>query len=488
MEYGVGVWYSFESKNPLPQLENHSAALVDNRYIYVFGGNSGNEQYNSLFALDTATMEIQQPRLNGALPRGRSAHTSTMYNNKVYVLFGWGGTGNELHDMQILDLGTLAWSEANTIGEKPSARHWQTASLVANRMFVFAGYDGSNQRNDLYILNLDTMTWTKPVTSGDIPCKRANHKAVVVGKNIYVIGGWNGHGACDGVHVLDTETCTWTAAVVSGVVPQARTGCEAILFHNHIVCFGGKDSNKKAHNDVYVLNLDTMAWLKLTTTGTPPSERMNTAGLLVGDRVIYIGGNCEGRKQNDVNVLDLSYFLLAPSIHVPSASLSQDLSQQVNRQEHADVTFIVQGKPIYAHKVLLCARSEYFKSMFTVGMREARSAEVVIPDTRYETFLSLIEFLYTDKDEVDLDGALELLRLANMYDVRRLSALIEMQVAKHIDADTVCQVFQEADTFTCHALRETCLRFILNNFDAVSKQSSFLDLRRDLLGEVLNSR
>ena len=97
------------------------------------------------------------------------------------------------------------------------------------------------------------------MVSGDIPCKRANHKAVVVGKNIYVIGGWNGHGACDGVHVLDTETCTWTAASVNGQAPASRTGCEAVLYKNHIVCFGGKDSMKKAHNDVYALNLGLIA-------------------------------------------------------------------------------------------------------------------------------------------------------------------------------------------------------------------------------------
>jgi len=353
---------------------------------------------------------------------------------------------------------------------------------------VFAGYDGSNQRNDLYTLNLDTLTWTKPVVSGDIPCKRANHKAVVVGKNIYVIGGWNGHGACDGVHVLDTETCTWTAASVNGQAPASRTGCEAVLYKNHIVCFGGKDSMKKAHNDVYALNLDQMVWLKVNTTGAAPSERMNTAGLLVGSRVIYVGGNCEGRKQNDVNVLDLSNFLLPPHIQVPPPSLSADLATCINKAEHSDITFIVQGKPIHAHKVVMCARSEYFRGMFAHGMKEAHASEIIIPDTRYETFLALVEFLYTDKDEVDLDGALELLRLANMYGVPRLSALIEMQVAKHIDVETVCAVFQEADTYSCRDLRDTCLRFLLNNFDAVSKTSSFLDLRRDLIGEVLNAR
>lgn len=57
---------------------------------------------------------------------------------------------------------------------------------------------------------------------------------------------------------------------------------------------------------MYALNLDTCVWTKVQTNGAPPSERMNTAGLLVGNRIIYIGGNCDGRKQNDVHILDLS--------------------------------------------------------------------------------------------------------------------------------------------------------------------------------------
>ena len=113
------------------------------------------------------------------------------------------------------------------------------------------------------------------MVSGDIPCKRANHKAVVVGKNMYVIGGWNGHGACDGVYMLAGHVRVVVPAD-NGTAPQARTGCEATLYkvqraalicvccarsrmQNHIICFGGKDSQKRAHNDLYALSLGTPA-------------------------------------------------------------------------------------------------------------------------------------------------------------------------------------------------------------------------------------
>ena len=154
--------------------------------------------------------------------------------------------------------------------------------------------------------------------------------------------------------------------------------------------------------------------------------------------------------------------------------------------------------------------------MFSHGMREARESEITIPDVRYETFLAVIRFLYSDIEEVlldsvcrccvskcvhclsvqvDLDSALEMLKLANMWSLPRLSAFIEQQVANHIDPETVCAVFQvrassrsrlclslsllfssecvcvcglracvsvqEADTYTCAALRDQCKDYSL---------------------------
>lgn len=38
--------------------------------------------------------------------------------------------------------------------------------------------------------------------------------------------------------------------------------------------------------------------------------------------------------------------------------------------------------------------------MFEHGMREARQAEIPLPDTHYETFVAMLRFLYTDQEEV----------------------------------------------------------------------------------------
>ena len=56
---------------------------------------------------------------------------------------------------------------------------------------------------------------------------------------------------------------------------------------------------------------------------------------------------------------------------------------------------LVEGRVVYAHKVILSALSERFRGMFSSGFREARESQVVVPGVRHEVFLLLLEYLYT---------------------------------------------------------------------------------------------
>lgn len=65
----------------------------------------------------------------------------------------------------------------------------------------------------------------------------------------------------------------------------------------------------------------------------------------------------------------------------------------------ADVVFILEkgAFEIRAHKCIIASRCEVFKSMLTSSMKESRENRIEIPDTKYEVFNSLLEYLYTDE-------------------------------------------------------------------------------------------
>lgn len=57
----------------------------------------------------------------------------------------------------------------------------------------------------------------------------------------------------------------------------------------------------------------------------------------------------------------------------------EDMRKLVNNRELSDVTFIVDGFPVYASRVHLALRSEHFRAMLYGGMRESeKGAEIEI--------------------------------------------------------------------------------------------------------------
>ena len=82
-----------------------------------------------------------------------------------------------------------------------------------------------------------------------------------------------------------------------------------------------------------------------------------------------------------------------------NSTLIHDYSLKVNTSEFSDVKFLINGQIIYAHKIILAARSLHFNAMFSSGMREAFANEIEIPNVRYIFcffcfFLVFFDFLF----------------------------------------------------------------------------------------------
>jgi alpha-tubulin suppressor-like RCC1 family protein len=101
--------------------------------------------------------------------------------------------------------------------------------------------------------------------------------------------------------------------------------------------------------------------------------------------------------------------LFPPLVTLPPSTVAADLGGALGESEHADVRFLAGGRPIYAHRAVLCARSEYFAVMFSSGMAESNSSsssaskrqqqqqrcvDVVVPDS-HVGMLRLLLFLYS---------------------------------------------------------------------------------------------
>jgi len=158
-----------------PPCRAHTATLVD-RKIVIFGGGQGPVYYDSTFILDTTSRrwfaptfpaQSQQlpPDADPLHPAPRRAHTTVLYNGKIYV-FGGGNGLTALNDLWTLDVSRLdaslrgasneglKWTLIKTKGEPPAPRGYHTANLVGSVMVVVGGSDGQKCFSDVWCLNL----------------------------------------------------------------------------------------------------------------------------------------------------------------------------------------------------------------------------------------------------------------------------------------------------------------------------------------------
>jgi hypothetical protein len=152
-------WTHPEMQGDLPPpCRAHSATLVG-RKIVVIGGGENASYYNSVHVFDIPTRRWSRPTFTTAdVPPPRRAHTTVLYQNKIWV-FGGGNGLQALNDVWTLDasgsLDRMKWEQVAILGRKrPSPRGYHTANLVQNVMIVVGGSDGRECFQDIWCLNL----------------------------------------------------------------------------------------------------------------------------------------------------------------------------------------------------------------------------------------------------------------------------------------------------------------------------------------------
>ncbi|RDY01205.1 Arm repeat protein with ABF2, partial [Mucuna pruriens] len=173
----------------------------------------------------------------------------------------------------------------------------------------------------------------------------------------------------------------------------------------------------------------------------------------------------------------------APPSPTPQVYLGE---QYVNNATLSDVTFLVEGKRFYAHRICLLASSDAFRAMFDGGYREKEARDIEIPNIRWEVFELMMRFIYTGSVDVTLDIAQDLLRAADQYLLEGLKRLCEYTIAQDISLENVSSMYELSEAFNAISLRHTCILFILEHFDKLSGKPGHSHLIQRIIPEIQN--
>eukprot|EP00435_Cladocopium_sp_Y103_P055139 s375_g18.t1 len=99
------------------------------------------------------------------------------------------------------------------------------------------------------------------------------------------------------------------------------------------------------------------------------------------------------------------------------------------------------------------------------------------------TVSALLDYMYGGQPEVTLEAGLELLRLAEAYDLPKLAAAIEAGFRASLDSSAALKVLQEA--LGLHALKAACEEKVARDFETCSQHPDFGKLSSGQLGRIL---
>jgi hypothetical protein len=459
--------------------------------------------------------------MTGPKPNFRNGHTATLVKNRdgkclVFIIGGWLGdsAASGLLVLDVTDPKSCVWVNVDERGSSPGPCNMHTAEFIPDKreIFVFRGGDGSEYLNDLHALNVDTMVWRQVQTTGVVPEPRADHASAYMEetKEMFLFGGWNGSSRLNDFYILNTVTSTWSRPSVGGSIPRARAGMTLNAVRDRLYLFGGNGARSEVCDDLHVFDRKQMTFVelnnasshsdtdeifgeekkcedspfqnasysapyscglsnpncidsitKLSIHGQGPPKRAGHTASIVGRYIYIIGGSSGSDYRNDCFKLDTDNLMLPPEASPRSfQTMSSQLEDLCNNKELSDVVFIVEGRKLYAHKVVLSLTSEVYRAMFLRNEFREKEAgtEIEVPNCSYDVFLSVLQYMYTGLIELTLNApTLE----ASEKKLERILGILEM-----------------ADHLLLDHLKQRCERALFQSVNAASYEF-FMEFAKD---------
>jgi hypothetical protein len=504
----------------------HSTAYANNR-LFVFGGRRGVVDYPvwPVSILDLTT--LRWTALKAPFPPVLARSTATRVDASIYVIGGVAplaeGGSSTLPPMFRFSLTTNEFValEEHRLASIPLLRE-HTTTRVGRLLFVHGGVqdDGSVSDKSL-VIDVDRLTCidaTVPVA----PLPRALHTAVRLGRLLAFVGGrTTGDALASVVDIFDLVDKVWRAA---RPVPRPVARLKPLLVpltDGALLVVSGARSSVEAIAAPFLRSLRACVFFEpipavVLDLGLPRDTPASTlaefllASLEAGRHSdvqvqqfrahrIILHARCpllleqEQQRQlaempgeslrfllrflygDEVLLDDALRVQLLVKLQVPAADAAATLQASLGalfddeneRSKFSDVTIVAGELTFRAHRLFVC-RAECFARALEGGMREAQTGVISISDVSPESVRALLRFLYTEQLVCDAEHAVEVLSLADRFQLGALKKHSEALIESTYDfgeLDTICELVVVAHRFGALHLLKVALLVLVNDFE-----------------------
>nr|XP_061812565.1 ankyrin repeat and BTB/POZ domain-containing protein 3-B-like isoform X2 [Nerophis lumbriciformis] len=154
----------------------------------------------------------------------------------------------------------------------------------------------------------------------------------------------------------------------------------------------------------------------------------------------------------------------------------------LNNKEMSDVTFLVEGKPFYAHKVLLFTASNRFKTLLA-NRPCGENTCIEISHVKYHIFQLVMQYLYcggADALHIRNPDVMELLSASKFFQLEALQRHCEIICTKNINTDTCVEIYNHTKFLDAPDLASYIEGYFLKNMLMLIELEPFKQLLYDV--------
>nr|XP_020441935.1 kelch-like protein 9 isoform X1 [Monopterus albus] len=139
------------------------------------------------------------------------------------------------------------------------------------------------------------------------------------------------------------------------------------------------------------------------------------------------------------------------------------------------------------HRVIMASCSDYFKAMFTVGMREQEMREIKLHGVTKAGLKNIIDFIYTAKVSLDMDNLQDTLEAANFLQVMPVLNFCNQLLSSEITIDNCVEVERIATDLILEDVQLNIGEFVSQNLSALVQCGRHLQLSETTMANALSS-
>lgn len=412
-------WRQIHASGELPAPRaNHSSAVVgDAQTLLVFGGWDGQKRLNDIHVLDTrcftwsrvrGTSNPWDPEAAGdelvprAPPHPRAGMTLACHRDMLFLFGGSGPSATCYNDLHVYDPEDHEWLDM-IVTEEEGGRSAACAGGAAEEDLKASEAPWMRHQETEVTLS-GSFTGERWRSNSSSSSGRRRRRLQSTNTQEYRDDGDDDDD--DGADDDDDDECftsrddarrmTQPYGIDMYEEEDDEGSYELYDRGGHEDYCDGNPANPNDTIHIHPRRRRRLPRAPIVVVGKGPGRRAGHTCTVVDRKLFIFGGSYGSEYLNDFYELDTDP---PPCAEISLASstqlLQRSLGQFVNNEEFADISFLVEGRVVFAHKLILSLLSERFRVMFSSGFREASEKQIQVPDVRYVVFVKMMEYLYT---------------------------------------------------------------------------------------------